>query len=64
MGSHRRKQKGSLDWKPYKNGYIFFVTAATFKYTSTWNVAALMGRIKHPRGKKKRIKNEKEKGKS
>lgn len=31
MGSYRREQKGSLDWNPYKNGYIFFMTAETFK---------------------------------
>lgn len=32
--------------------YLFFVTAETFKYTNTWNVAALMGRIKYSGGKK------------
>ena len=65
MGSYRREQKGSLDWKPYKNGHIFFVTAETFKYTNTWNVAALMETIKHLNGKKKKKgKNEEEKGKS
>lgn len=63
MGSYRREQKGTLDWNPYKNGYIFFVTAETFKYTNTWNVAALMGRIKYSDGKKE-SKNEEEKGKS
>ena len=35
---------------------IFFVTAETFKYTNTWNVAALMRRIKHPNGKRKKKK--------
>lgn len=65
MGSYRKEQKGSLDWKPYRDGYIFFVTAETFKYTNTWNVAALMAMIKHPNGKKKKErKNEEEKGKS
>lgn len=56
MESYRREQKGSLDWKPYRNGYILFVTAETFKYTNAWNVAALMRRIKHPNGKRKKKK--------
>ena len=35
MGSYTREQKRSLDWKTYKNGYIYFVMVETFVYTNT-----------------------------
>lgn len=62
MGPYIREQKESLDWKPYKNGYIFFLTAETFTCMNTWNVVAMMERIKHQDGKKiikmkKKMKN-------
>lgn len=62
MGSYIREQKGSLDWKPYKNGYIFFMIVETFIYTSTWTVVALMERIKHQdrNKKKKKMRRKKE----